>query len=130
MGHILLAEDDEAIRDFVCLALEADNHEISTTSEGGEAYRRLTEDQEGFDLLIADIQMPVMNGLELATKVSAILPDLPILLISGALEELDRADKLGDMVQGILEKPFTLERIRQEVTEILGLEENDGSEDD
>lgn len=130
MGIILLAEDDESIRDFVSFALEADNHDIVTADEGGEAYRQLLENPENFDLLIADIQMPVMNGLELAAKVSENLPDLPILLISGAMEELDRADKLGDVVEGVLQKPFTLEQIRLEVNEILGLEAKEEAEND
>lgn len=125
MGYILLAEDDHAVRDFVSLALEADNHEIVSTNEGGEAYRRLAEDPENFDLLIADIQMPVLDGLELATRVSKEFPEVPILLISGSVEELERASELGNVVDGILQKPFTLEQIRQEVNEILGPEESD-----
>ncbi len=120
MAHVLLAEDDEGIRDFVCLALEGDNHEVVATRNGEEALEILKSGADGFDILIADIQMPGMDGIELAKMAAVENAEMSILLISGVINQLQRAENIEGLVQGILHKPFTLEQIRNEVIDIVG----------
>ena len=120
MAHVLLAEDDEGIRDFVCLALEGDNHEVVATRNGEEALEILKGGSDGFDILIADIQMPGIDGIELAKQAAAENSEMSILLISGVINQLQRAENIDGLVQGILHKPFTLEQIRSEVIDIVG----------
>ena len=74
---------------------------------------------EAADLLIADIVMPVVDGLALALKASAAYPALRIILMTGYRAELERAHNLGAFIHGILAKPFAAEELRAAVTKAL-----------
>lgn len=126
MAHILLAEDDIAVRDFTYRALQMDGHAVMTAHEGQEALRCLTVPGDAFDLLLSDIRMPVIDGGTLARLAYRQRPDLPILLMTG----YDAGDgkNYPPSVVGVLQKPFTLEGIRDAVNRSLGrsLRNDDG----
>jgi two-component system cell cycle response regulator CpdR len=119
MARILLADDDVTSRDLVVRALEMDTHQVEAVSNGTDALARLAQGAEPFDLLISDVQMPGLDGIELARKVAASLPDLPILLMSGYVVEEDAMKSTGAKIAGLISKPFTLEEIRSQVTKLL-----------
>lgn len=112
MARILLADDEAATRDFVKRSLEQDNHVIITATEGAEALALLTAAPKAFDLLITDYQMPAMDGLSLAEKVSKLSPGLPILLMSGFSIDRGQLTGAGANIVGLIAKPFSLEQIR------------------
>lgn len=120
MARILLAEDDTAVRDFVRRALEMDGHDVVPVHDGGEALERVMSPVEEFDLLLSDIRMPVVDGVALALQVGRDKPELPILLMTGYAEHRDRAYGLDTLIKGIIQKPFTLEDIRNQVRHALG----------
>ncbi|MDA7947777.1 MAG: response regulator [Hyphomicrobiaceae bacterium] len=119
MARILLAEDDVAVCDFVRRALEMDGHDVVPVHDGGEAVERLMSPLEEFDLLLSDIRMPVVDGVALALQVGRDKPELPILLMTGYAEHRDRAYGLESLIRGIVQKPFTLAQIREEVNAVL-----------
>ena len=119
MARILLAEDDVAVCDFVRRALEMDGHDVVPVHDGGEALERLMSPLEEFDLLLSDIRMPVVDGVALALQVGRDKPELPILLMTGYAEHRDRAYGLESLIRGIVQKPFTLAQIREEVKSVL-----------
>lgn len=119
MARILLAEDDVAVCDFVRRALEMDGHDVVPVHDGGEALERLLSPVEDFDLLLSDIRMPVMDGVALALQAARDKPGLSVLLMTGYAEHRDRAYGLDDLIRGIVQKPFTLARIREEVAAAL-----------
>jgi two-component system cell cycle response regulator CpdR len=119
MARILLAEDDTAVRDFVRRALEMDGHDVVPVSDGGEALERALSPIDSFDLLLSDIRMPVVDGLALALQVGRERPDLPILLMTGYAEHRDKAYGLDALIKGVIQKPFTLEYIRNQVRDAL-----------
>src|SRR5258708_32406242 len=81
MARILLAEDDDNMRVFLKRALERAGHQVSAVGDGEAA---LTLAGEGaFDLLLADVVMPGIDGIELARRGSALLPGLRIRFITG-----------------------------------------------
>lgn len=115
MARILLAEDDSAVRDFVRRALEMDGHDVVPVLDGGEALERILSPVGEFDLVLSDIRMPVVDGIALALQVARDRPDMPILLMTGYAEHRDRAYGLETLIKGIIQKPFTLEHIREQV---------------
>lgn len=119
MARILIAEDEMAVREFVSRALEMDGHEVIAVHDGGEAAQTLLAGIYEIDLLLSDVQMPVMDGIALALKIAAEKPDLPILLMSGYIEHRERAQDLGPLVKDIIPKPFTLQQIRDAVRDAL-----------
>ena len=117
MAHILIAEDEESLRGFVTRALAEIGHEVVAVSDGAEALERLTLDK--FDLLLADIKMPVMDGIALALAAARDHPDVVILLMTGYADQRERAYGLDALIHDVIAKPFTLAEIRGVVTAAL-----------
>ncbi|MEM9750953.1 MAG: response regulator [Pseudomonadota bacterium] len=117
MATILLAEDDESMRRFLKNALEKAGHSVVDASQGDDALTELQLRQ--FDLLLTDIVMPVMDGIELARRASEIDPDLRIMFITGfaavALNPNNRAPEDAK----VLSKPFHLRELVQEVERMM-----------
>lgn len=119
MASILLAEDDDSVRAFVTRALESDGHDVDTAEDGGEAMEILTRQQGKFDLLLSDIKMPMMDGIALTLNAARDWPNLKILLMTGFADQRERAYGLDDIVEDIVQKPFSLADIRQAVQQAL-----------
>ncbi|MFA7414595.1 MAG: response regulator [Rhizobium sp.] len=117
MAKILIAEDEDSLRAFVARALRLDGHETCEAADGAEGLERLAE--APFDLLLSDIRMPVMDGIELAHRASSTFPGLKILLMTGYAEQRERADDLMAKVVDVVDKPFALPDIRAAVARAL-----------
>ncbi len=115
--RILLTEDDDSVRAFVSRALELDGHDVAIACHGVEAMERLTECDGGFDLLVTDVKMPIMDGIALAHEAAGLWPGLPILLMTGFADQRERAQDLADVIRDVVTKPFTLDQIREAVSE-------------
>ena len=117
MAHILLAEDDESLRKFLCAALVKAGHAVTDFGDGGDAHECL----KGFtfDLLLTDIVMPGMDGIELAKRAVELSAALKIMFITGfaavALHPASDAPKQAK----VLSKPFHLREIVAEVDRML-----------
>jgi CheY-like chemotaxis protein len=118
VAHILIAEDDKAVREFVSRALRQDGHQITAVSDGEQALTALGAGR--FDMLLADIVMPQVDGIALALKASKDFPELPILLMTGYAAERQRAHNLEALIHEVIAKPFTLKDICEKVRRILG----------
>jgi CheY-like chemotaxis protein len=119
MARILLADDDAAARDLVQRALAVDGHTVVCTQDGAEALEQLQASAAGFDVLIADVQMPGVDGIALAERSLKLSPGLRVILVSGFADELDRAEHVKSKVARVVAKPITLEGIRAAVKAAL-----------
>jgi DNA-binding NtrC family response regulator len=119
MATILLADDDAAVRDLVKRALTVDGHTVHVTQDGMEALDCLNANGSTIDVLVTDVDMPQLDGITLAEKALAIKPGLAIVLMSGFSDQLDRAARLRVRRLLSIEKPFTLEQIKQVVRTVL-----------
>ena len=119
MARILIAEDEASVRSLVVRALEMDGHQVTQTADGAEALDALNRAQGGFDLLLADIKMPIMDGIALALAAARDYPKLTILLMTGYADQRERAAGLEGLVHGVIAKPFTLADIRFAVAAAL-----------
>lgn len=114
MAHILVVEDDSAVRAFVRRALEMDGHRVSEAEDGEEGFDALHKAKGSFDLLLSDIKMPFMDGIELAQLSSQHFPELPVLLMTGYADQRERAEASSTVVD-VVSKPFPLKAIRKAV---------------
>ena len=96
MARILITEDEDSLRSFVARALRLDGHETDEAADGAEGLEKLK--QGPYDLLLSDIRMPVMDGIELAHQAASGWPELKILLMTGYAEQRERADDLMEKV--------------------------------
>jgi CheY-like chemotaxis protein len=117
MARIIIAEDDAAVREFVARALAHRGHEVTPVEDGLAALDRLGA--SSFDLLISDIVMPGMDGIELALKATKDWPEMAVLLMTGYAHERQRAHNLEALGQEVLAKPFTLRQICDAVDSAL-----------
>jgi two-component system cell cycle response regulator CpdR len=115
--RILLAEDDDSMRSFIERALVKAGYEVMSFGNGWEAHERLK--QEPFALLLTDIVMPQMDGIELARRASEIDPDLKIMFITGfAAVTLNTTSRAVKDAQ-VLSKPFHLKDLVREIDRLL-----------
>ena len=119
MPRVLIADDEESMRLLVARAIAMDGHEIVTAEDGAEALEILTRESGAFDLLLTDIQMPVMDGIALALAVARDFPRLTVLMMTGFADQRERASGLDAIVHDVITKPFAVADIRTAVADAL-----------
>lgn len=119
MARILIAEDEPDVREFVMRGLTMAGHTVDAVADGGAAVAALKQAGEPFDLLLSDIRMPVMDGIQLALSVARDWPDIPILLMTGYADQKERARGLDSLIFDVLNKPFTLADLISNVARAL-----------
>ena len=108
MARILIAEDEEGLRALIARALSQDGHEVMTAHDGAEALDVLTRERGGFELLLTDIRMPVMDGIALALAAARDHPRVTILLMTGYADQRERASGIEALIHDVVSKPFSL----------------------
>jgi len=119
MARILIAEDEEALRGYVARALTEAGHDVSVAADGAEALDLLGRADGAFDLLLADLKMPVMDGIALALAAVRDYPELVIVLMTGYADQRERAHGLEALIHDVIAKPFTLAELRAAVASAL-----------
>ena len=123
MLRILLAEDDDSMRVYLARALERVGYGVVAVDNGLAAIPLL--ESEPFDLLLTDIVMPEMDGIELAQKAAEIAPDIRVMFITGfAAVALKAGRKTPDA--RVLSKPFHLKDLVAEVERMFQSEDQHG----
>jgi len=119
MPRVLIADDEASMRALVARAIAMDGHETVTAQDGAEALEILTREDGAFDLLLTDIQMPIMDGIALALSAARDFPDLVILLMTGFADQRERASNLDAIAHDVITKPFSVADIRTAVADAL-----------
>jgi two-component system cell cycle response regulator CpdR len=114
---ILLAEDDNDMRRFLVKALENAGYDVASFDNGLSAYNRLRE--EPFELLLTDIVMPEMDGIELARKATELDPDIKVMFITGFAAVALNPDSQAPRDAKVLSKPFHLRDLVTEVDKMM-----------
>ncbi len=115
--RILLAEDDNDMRRFLVKALENAGFQVASYDNGLSAYTRLQE--EPFELLLTDIVMPEMDGIELARRATELDPDIKVMFITGFAAVALNPDSQAPKDAKVLSKPFHLRDLVNEVQKVL-----------
>ncbi len=111
-GMILVVDDNDDIRAFAKVFLEDAGYAVVTAADGDEGLRRYQAHQSTILLLLTDVRMPNLNGLELADRVLAIDSQLPVLFMSGDAERTHRGS-------GYVAKPFRSAELLERVSRML-----------
>ncbi|WP_375272475.1 cell cycle two-component system response regulator CpdR [Sphingomonas sp.] len=119
MIKILLAEDDAVMREYLTRALERSGYSVSAVDRGTAALPLL--EQEAFDLLLTDIVMPEMDGIELAQKASELVPALRVMFITGFAAVTLKAGSAMPQAR-VLSKPFHLRDLVLEVDRLFSVD--------
>ena len=116
---ILLVEDEASVRSTVRRLLERHEYRVLEATNGQDALALIIARHGEVDLILSDMVMPGMGGAELATRVRAFAPTLPVLLMTGYTEEALARNGDRPLDQEIIEKPFTLHIVLEKVRTAL-----------
>ncbi len=117
MARILLAEDDDQMRAFLDRGLRRAGHVVDAVGDGEAALCRAEE--QAYDLLLADVVMPGIDGIELARRASARLPTLRVMFITGFAAVALREGGFAPNRPRVLAKPFHLRNLVEEIENFL-----------
>lgn len=117
MARILLAEDDDNLRRFLGRGLTRAGHTVLSAPDGDAAFALIQ--RTSVDLLLADVVMPGLDGIELARRATIRWPELRVMFITGFAAVALRNREIGDRTAGVLAKPFHLRELVDEVKRLL-----------
>jgi CheY-like chemotaxis protein len=115
---VLVVDDERAVRRFASRVLQQDGHTVHEAADGAEALELIERSTVPIELVISDIVMPRLNGVELMKALAVTRPDVPVILISAYAQ--GELAKMGVAAPcGVVPKPFPAERLLQEVRRCL-----------
>jgi two-component system copper resistance phosphate regulon response regulator CusR len=114
-GRILVADDEEILRECVSAALTRHGFLVDAVEDGGAAWQALQSSQ--YDALVTDHNMPVLTGMDLVRKLRSVGKTLPVIMASGSLQELPRNPWLQSVTT--LAKPFSSKQLLDMVNHVL-----------
>lgn len=117
MGSILIVEDEDFFRDILINVLKKKNHEVHGCADGKQAQYIL--DVQAFDVVISDINMPGLTGIQLAEWMKTKHPSMPLILMTGFSEILETKQAYALGVKEFLNKPFQQDTLLQAIDKIL-----------
>ncbi len=125
MARILIAEDDPSMQNFLSLALARAGHDVACKNDGLDAYQALHSGDE-YDLLLTDVVMPGMDGVELAQKAAVDFPNMKVMFITGfAAMAIEKFGKASTETPKMMSKPFHLNDLVEQVQAFLGENNSD-----
>jgi CheY-like chemotaxis protein len=117
---VLYVDDEASLLTIGDRRLTAAGYRVVGASNPSEALERFGQDPEAIDLVITDFSMPRLNGMELAHALTRIRPDLPILLLTGYMQEFSPGELAAAGVQRVLNKPVTAMALLEAIDSVLG----------
>ena len=118
--RVLVVDDEASIRDLLSKTLALAEYDVETAGDGTIALDRLRERRGTYDLMIADLRMPGMDGLTLIKQVKQINPNMPIIIITGFSSESTAIEAVNLGVAGYLTKPFRVPQVLAAAAKALG----------
>ena len=116
---LLLVEDEPTVRELAYEILAADGYDVITAADGREALEAARRHADRIRLVITDIVMPQMGGLELVEGLAGVIPEAPVLFMSGYSESAVRGEPRFALGAGFLQKPFTPSELLRHAREAL-----------
>ena len=107
---ILVVDDDQSVRNMLSIILKKEGYRVEEAEGGGVALKKLKSGS--FDLVISDIKMPDINGIDMLKKIKAIVPELPVIMITAFASTNDAVEAMKQGAEDYVMKPFNLDELR------------------
>ncbi len=121
--RILLVEDDPKLREFGEDVLIDNDYQCDTAGNATQALRRFKKNSAKYDLIISDVVLPDINGVDLVEKLHKIRKSLPVIMISGYSEKKSKRELIKEKNYPFIQKPFDMEKILKMIKQILKKEQ-------
>jgi len=109
--HVVVVDDEKEIQETFSMMLGHFGYSVTATSNPGEVLSMVEDEQCPVDLVITDLTMPVMTGLELTRKLARIKPDMPVILCTGYSDRLNEEVALAAGATKLMMKPVDLQKL-------------------
>ena len=136
MKRVLVAEDEDSIREFIVINLTRSGYKVEQAEDGAAALQKFKDDEEGFDVAILDIMMPELDGLSVCKELRKISSDLGIIMLSAKTQEMDKVTGLLFGADDYVTKPFSpselmarVDAVYRRVEMTRGIRRTDGASD-
>jgi two-component system, cell cycle sensor histidine kinase and response regulator CckA len=123
--RVLVVDDEDTTRQTIARLLEAGGFSVVMASNGDEAMARLATDGATIDLVLSDVTMPGMTGIDLSYQIRAQYPAMPVAIVSGDVSELERSI-IGRADVPFIKKPFHAESLYSAVREAMKRQSGSG----
>jgi CheY-like chemotaxis protein len=110
---ILVVDDDEAVRETAVMLIESLGYRVESAANATDALRLVRDD--GIDAVLTDVMMPGMNGFQLAQRIRAVKPDMPVICVTGYSNVID--DRRSCDI--VLQKPYHTATIERTLAKVL-----------
>jgi CheY-like chemotaxis protein len=117
---ILIVEDNDAMRELLKTLLQSDGHEVILAHDGMEAVEQYKTEGKKIELVITDIEMPYLNGVETYRQIKKMNSEAKVIFVSGAMNRRLEEQLQREGIQGFFQKPYAPADILAKVREILG----------
>jgi CheY-like chemotaxis protein len=117
---ILVVDDHDTTRQTIVRMLEAGGFAVRTATNGADALDRLEKESDEIDIVLSDVTMPGMNGIDLSYHIRERFPKMPVAIVSGDVSELERSI-IGRFDVPFIKKPFHAESLYSAVREAIRL---------
>ncbi|MGD9950046.1 MAG: sigma-54-dependent transcriptional regulator [Desulfobulbus sp.] len=117
MSSILVVDDELSMREFLRILLEKEGYQVTLAAEGKNALQ--LAEQHSFDLVISDIRMPGMSGLELLAQLKEVQPDIGVIMITAFASPDDAVTAMKSGAFDYITKPFNVDEIKRVVRAVL-----------
>jgi len=115
---VLVVDDHETTRQTIARMLEAGGFSVVQASSAAEALERLAREGAGIDIVLSDVTMPGMSGIDLSYQIRELYPSMPVAIVSGDVSELERSI-IGRAAVPFIKKPFHAESLYSAVREAI-----------
>lgn len=117
--RIMLVDDEDLILDVNSEILQGCGYRVTTFSRSVAALEAFSKNPEAFDLIISDMTMPEMTGAVMARKIMQIKPEIPIIIVTGHSDQIDRKKASQEGIAGFAYKPLSSTELLREIRRIL-----------
>jgi len=118
--RVLVVDDHDPTRQTITRMLEAGGFEVVQASSGNEALACLSRESDDIDMVLSDVTMPGMTGIDLSYQIRELYPSMPVAIVSGDVSELERSI-IGRADVPFIKKPFHAESLYSAVREAIRL---------
>src|SRR5262245_6482799 len=115
---VLVVDDHDTTRQTIARMLEAGGFSVEQASSGAQALERLARDNSTIDMVLSDVTMPGMSGIDLSYRIRELYPSIPVAIVSGDVSELERSI-IGRADVPFIKKPFHAESLFSAVKEAI-----------
>jgi len=116
---ILLVDDQDSMRSLFSQLLQARGYAVTLAEDGEDALQICSENQEPFNLILSDVNMPRLDGYEFLKKVCQLFPGTKVILVTGANEEAAEVICQEYKADGLIKKPFVVEKAIEAIERVL-----------